>query len=384
MDSVETWVNDIRQAAQGVIKQVPRQHIIDCDKDGSFPHQLYDTMSELGLWGVGLPEEHGGMGGGVSAMVALVETLSAAGMPPFNFLITGFARMAIYTHGTPEQVEKFVKPTADGSKRIAFAITEPNAGTNTMAIKTFAKKNGDNYIINGQKAFISGVNDCEWMLLITRTQLLKDVPNPAVGITPFIVDTKSPGIELNEMRIRVSPPDRQYEVFLDDVAVPVERMVGKEGDGMKGLFVGLNPERLMTSAISCGLADYAINKAVEYIKERAPFGKPTGSYQGLQHPLARAKARLEAARLMLYDAARRIDLGEKTGAVPSMAKLLCSEVASEAFDIAIQCHGGYGFDEDYDLITLLPCARAQRVAPVNNEMMLNFIGEHVLGLPKSY
>jgi len=283
---------------------------------------------------------------------------------------------------TPAQITRFVTPTATGEGKMCFGVTEPNAGTNTFRLQTTATKNGSGWLVNGSKVFITGAKDSTSMLLIARTSAF-DPAQPRGGLSLFILDTRTPGIEFQRLNIEVLG-ESQYLVFFKDAALPADALIGQEGQGMKYLFDGLNTERLVLASMAVGLGNRALDKAVAYTRERAPFGRPIGSYQGLQHPMARAKTQLEAARLMMNEAARSFDRGEDAGPLANMAKLVASEACEQAVDIALQAHGGYGFDQDYDVITLWPFARLMRVAPVNNEMILNYIGEHVLGLPRSY
>ena len=265
---------------------------------------------------------------------------------------------------------------------MCFGVTEPNAGTNTFRLQTTATKNDSGWQVNGSKVFITGAKDSTSMLLIARTSAF-DPAKPRGGLSLFILDSHTPGIEYQRLNIDVLG-ESQYLVFFKDVQLPQDALIGDEGKGMKYLFDGLNTERLVLASMAVGLGNRALDKAVAYAKERAPFGTPIGSYQGLQHPMARAKAHLEASRLVMLEAARTFDRGEDAGPLSNMAKLLTSEACDEAVDIALQAHGGYGFDQDYDVVTLWPFARLMRVAPVNNEMILNYIAERVLGLPRSY
>jgi len=288
-------------------------------------------------------------------------------------------------HGTKEQIAKYVTPTCTGEKKLCFAITEPNAGTNSFAMTTLATSNADGgWTLNGQKVFISGARDADFMLVVARTTKAGEVKYRTDGMSLFVLDMKTPGIKLQQLNIQVETAERQYMVFFDNVQLPADAVIGEPGKGAKLMFEGLNSERLLAAGAALGLGDYALSKAVAYSKDRKPFGKPIGSYQSLQHRMALAKAELEAARLMTYDAADRFDNGEDAGAHANMAKLLASRAAVAAIDATLQVHGGYGFDRDYDVVTLWPMTRLLEIAPINNEMLMNYIGEHVLGLPKSY
>ncbi|MGQ0501862.1 MAG: acyl-CoA dehydrogenase family protein [Panacagrimonas sp.] len=385
--AAETLANRIRQvqeATRGISERFPRAYILDCIKHDRFPEEMWKAMGEFGLLGLSIPEEHGGSGGGVVEITALAEALALGGVPTLFLVVTGLGRVPIVRNGTPAQIAKYVTPTCDGSLKLCFAITEPNAGTNSFNMSTLATREGEGWVLNGQKVFISGARDADIMLVIARTQKASEVAHRTQGMSLFVVDMKTPGITLQPLNIQVETAERQYMVFFDHVRMPADALIGEAGKGAKLMFEGLNSERLLAAAAALGIGEYALKKAVAYSLERKPFGKPIGSYQALQHRMALAKAELEAARLMTYHAAERFDAGEDAGAHANMAKLLASRAGVAAVEAAIQVHGGYAFDRDYDVITLWPMLRLLEIAPVNNEMLLNYIGEHVLGLPKSY
>jgi acyl-CoA dehydrogenase len=250
-------------------------------------------------------------------------------------------------------------------------------------MRTRATRVDDGWRINGQKVFISGALEAEEMLLIARTDPL-DEGNPTGGLSIFIVDMSLPGITLRQQRISSVAPTSQCEVFLDDLVVPPDALVGEAGRGIVSLFSALNPERVLAASMALGLGNHVLNRGVEYAKTRAPFGTPIGAYQGIAHPMAKAKIHLDAARLATYEAARGFDRGEDVALLANSAKFLASEGAGLAMDITIQAHGGYAFDADYDLVGFVEPLRLLRVAPLNNEMILNFVAERGLGLPRSY
>ncbi|RCX09679.1 acyl-CoA dehydrogenase family protein [Extensimonas vulgaris] len=385
MEALQARIRDIQEATRGVTAQYDRAYILQCIKEDRFPDELWAKLGEFGLLGLSIPEEYGGSGGGVLEITALNEALALAGVPTLFLVVTGLGRVPIVRNGTPEQIKKYVTPTCTGEKKMCFAITEPNAGTNSFAMTTLAQPNGKGgWTLNGQKVFISGARDADYMLVVARTTRAAEVKNRTEGMSLFVLDMKTPGIKLQQLNIQVETAERQYMVFFDNVELPADALIGEAGKGAKAMFEGLNSERLLAAGAALGLGDYALAKAVAYSKDRKPFGKPIGSYQALQHRMAMAKAQLEAARLMTYSAAERFDAGEDAGAHANMAKLLGSEAAVAAVEAALQTHGGYGFDRDYDVVTLWPMLRLLKIAPINNEMLLNYIGEHVLGLPKSY
>lgn len=378
----EETIAAVREAAESLTRGIGRDYWLQCARDRVFPEELWQAMAETGLLGLTVPEEYGGSGGGLSELMVLNEITGRAGIPSMFFVLGSFARMPILKHGTPAQIRKYVTPTATGAGKMSFGVTEPNAGTNTFKLQTTAVRNQNGWLVNGSKVFITGARESDSMLLIARTTAF-DAARPRDGLSLFVIDSHLPGIDFRRLNIDVLG-ESQYQVFFKDVQIPADALIGEEGKGMKYLFDGLNTERLVLSSMAVGLGNRALDKAVAYARERAPFGVPIGSYQGLQHPMARAKANLEAARLVMREAAATFDRGEDAGPLSNMAKLLSSEACDAAVDIAMQSHGGYGFDTDYDVVTLWPFARLMRVAPVNNEMILNYIGEHVLGLPRSY
>jgi alkylation response protein AidB-like acyl-CoA dehydrogenase len=252
-------------------------------------------------------------------------------------------------------------------------------------MRTSARPTGDGgFVINGQKAFISAADEADHMLLIARTASPGEPVGRDRGFSLFIIDRASPGVELVRMDIDWYAPERQFEIFLSDVEVPASALIGEAGRGFEYLFDSLNGERILIAAWAAGLGRYALGKAVAYAKQRAPFGTPIGGYQAVQHPLALAHAHLEAARLLIYAAASEYDEGLEAGPHANMAKLLASTAAGEALDVAVQVHGGHAFVAETDIATLWPMVRAMRTGPINNESILNYIGQHVLGLPRSF
>jgi acyl-CoA dehydrogenase len=381
----EAFLDSVREAARGVVQRWGRAYYLDKAAKHEAPTEMYATMAELGLFALGVPEEYGGSGGGISATAAVMEELSRGGMPPMLYSLTAFSRQAILKHGTPEQIAAHVVPSLEGKRTFSFAITEPDAGTNSFTMSTSARRRDDgSYVLHGQKAFISAADQADHMLVVARTTPFQEVTRKSDGISLFAVDASTPGIELQPRAIEWHAPERQFSVFFDDVVVPPEALIGPEGEGAASMFESLNAERVVISAWTLGLGDFALAKAVAYARQRAPWGPPIGSYQAVAHPLARAKAQLEAARVMTYRAAAVIDAGGTGGQEANIAKLLASEAADAAVDAAIQTHGGMAFDADADIVALWPMVRILRIAPLNNEMILNYISEHVLGLPRSY
>jgi acyl-CoA dehydrogenase len=381
----ETMLADIRETVRGVVSKFDRAYFMrEARRDGSID-ELWQDMADKGLMAVGVPEEQGGVGGGVSGLVTIIEEMSAVGVPPILFLLTAFSREALIKHGSAQQIEDHVVPTLTGERKICFGVTEPDAGTNSFAMRTRARPGADGgFVLNGQKAFITGADEADHMLVIARTAEPGEPVGRTRGFSLFIVPVDTPGIEISRMDIDYYAPERQYEVFLTDVQVPASGLIGEVGRGFEYLFVSLNAERLMIAAWALGLGTFALGKGVDYAQTRAPFGAPIGGYQAVQHPLAQAKAQLEAAHVLLYDAASTYDDGAEAGPRANMAKLLASQASLAAIEATMQTHGGHAFVKETDVSTLWPMIRSMQVAPINNQSLLNYIGEHVLGLPRSF
>ena len=377
--------DDVRETVRGILARFDRAYFMDkALSDGSID-ELWQDMADKGLMSVGVPEEQGGLGGGVSGIVTIIEEMAAAGVPPVLYLLTAFSREALIHHGSEQQIADHVAATLTGQRKICFGVTEPDAGTNSFAMRTRARPEADGaFTINGQKAFITGVDEADHILLIARSAEPGEPVGRTRGFTLFILPVDTPGIETARMSIAYYAPERQFEVFLTDVHAPASAVVGEVGHGFEYLFSSLNAERLAIAAWALGLGNFALQKGVEYAKTRAPFGAPIGGYQAVQHPLALAKAHLEAAHIMLHEAAGSYDEGVDVGAHANMAKLLASQAALEALEATIQTHGGHAFVTETDVSTLWPMIRSMQIGPINNESVLNYIGEHVLGLPKSF
>jgi len=374
----------IRDICDSIIKRVDRAYVAGCGKKGEFPEKLWRLWADTGLLAMGLPEEYGGAGGQVSDIVLALDLLHQAGLMLPLAVPNYMSRSPILKHGTEAQKRKYLPPTATGEAFFSFGITEPDSGTNTFKIKTTARRRDDGaYVINGQKAYMTAFKESAHTLLVARTSPY-DPKDRKSGISLFIVDTKSPGISSSVMEIAMYLPEKNYMVYYDDVVVPAENRLGAEGQGLEALFDSLNPERLFVAAMNVGQADHVLNKAVEYAKIRAPFDTPIGAYQSIQHPMALAKTHIEAARTMLYLAAERYDSGGKIGLEANMVKILSSEAIRDAANIAMTTFGGAGVDLASDILPFFLAAKNAEVAPVNNQIILSYIAERALGLPKSY
>jgi alkylation response protein AidB-like acyl-CoA dehydrogenase len=291
----------------------------------------------------------------------------------------------IAAFGTDRQRQKWLPGFADGSLKMAFAITEPDAGSNSHNISTMAERDGDIYRLKGTKYYISGCDESQAILVVTRTST--DEQTGRAKLSLFVVDTDTAGLEMTPIPVEIVAPENQFTLYFDNVEVPADRLIGTEGDGLRQVFLGLNPERILTASIAAGVGRYALAKASEYARERSVWGTPIGRHQGLSHPLAKAKIEVELARLMCQKAAWACDNAadpQLAGETANMAKYASAEAALGALDQAIQIHGGNGMSSEFGLADMWGMTRLMRTAPVSREMILNFVAQHSLGLPKSY
>ncbi|MBA9005158.1 acyl-CoA dehydrogenase family protein [Thermomonospora cellulosilytica] len=352
-------------------------------RSGEKTHELWNEAGALGYLGVNVPEEYGGGGGGIGDLAAVCEELAAAGCPLLLMVVSpAICATIIARSGTREQKEHWLPRFADGSVKMAFAITEPDAGSNAHRITTHARRDGDGWVLRGQKTFISGVDEADAVLFVARSADQQGNLRPSL----FIVPTDAPGFTWTPIEMEIVSPEKQFVCHLDDVHLPYEALVGDEDGGLLQLFAGLNPERIMAAAMGAGIGRLALAKAVSYARERQVFKVPIGAHQGLAHPLAAAKVELELARLMGQKAAWLYDSGDDLGAgeAANMAKYAAAEAAIHCVDQAIQTHGGNGLTTEYGVGMLAGVVRLMRIAPVSREMILNYIAQHSLGLPKSY
>ena len=348
--------------------------------DPELNRQVLQTIYDAGLMGLGIDEKYHGMGGGLLGPVLVTDMLAQNGLSSLTAVLTQFCRAPLLNHGSAEQIEKYAVPSITGEKAFCILATEPDAGTNTFNISTRAVRRGDKWILNGQKTYITQAAESDYGFLIARTGL-----EQAGALSVFMVDMKSPGITTHPLNITIFGGEKQYAVFFDDVEMPEDALIGEEGHGGKYMFAGLNAERLLISAMAVGIADLALRETARYVSERVLFdGRPTGADQAVQHPLAQARADTDAARLLLYHGTRLFDDGRDAGMYSNMAKLQSSRAATAMCDAAIQFHGGSGMDEDTGMLALWRAARVLKIAPVNNEMILNYIAQHGIGLPRSY
>jgi alkylation response protein AidB-like acyl-CoA dehydrogenase len=345
--------------------------------------ELWADLGKHGFLGVNVPEEYGGGGGGLTELAIVCEELGAAGCPALLIVVSSAINVEVLSkYGSDELKQEFLPALADGSKTLVFAITEPDAGTNSHKISTTAVRDGDDWVLNGTKYYISGVDEAAAIMVVARTGVDEKTGKALLSI--FLVDTDAPGLTANLLPVSITAPDAQFTLFFDDVRVPASRLVGVENEGLAQVFNGLNPERITAAAMCVGVGRYALEKASRYANERAVWGKPIGTHQGVAHPLAKAKIDIDLAALMTAKAAWLHDQGLPAGSASNAAKYAAAEAGIAAVDAAIQTHGGNGVSTEYGLIPLWGLVRLLRIAPVNSEMILNHVAQHELGLPRSY
>ena len=346
--------------------------------------ELWQEAAKLGFIGVNLPEEYGGGGAGMYELAIVLEELSAAGCGLLMMVVSpAICGTIIARFGTDEQKQHWLPRIASGSSIMAFGITEPDAGSNSHKLTTVATRDGDTWILNGRKIYISGVDEAEAVLIVGRTA---DAKTGKLRPALFVVPTDTPGFTFEPIEMDILMPEKQYLLFLDDVRLPATALVGDEGAALMQLFAGLNPERIMASAMANGSSRYALDKAVGYARERTVWNVPIGAHQGLAHPLAQVKIELELARLMMQKAATLYDEGDDmaAGEAANMAKYAAAEASVRTVDQAIQSLGGSSMTAEFGLAAMLANVRTTRIAPVSREMILNFVAQYSLGLPKSY
>jgi alkylation response protein AidB-like acyl-CoA dehydrogenase len=350
---------------------------------GGSPDELWQALGEHGFMGAAIATEYGGGGTGLAELAIVEEELAAAGMPMLKLLVSpAVAGAIIERHATEEQKQRWLPGLADGTGRFSLAVTEPDAGSNTHQITTRARRRGDGYVLTGTKTYSSGLEDSDWVLVLANSG--EPGENGRARLSLFVVEVDHPQLERFRIPVAIRAPEQTFTLMFDEVELPADRLIGAEGEALRTVFDGLNPERIMSSAMCCGVGRYALAKASAYANEREVWGQPIGAHQGVAHPLAEAKVDLEAARLMMMKAAVLHDAEAPAGEAANMAKLLGADAGVRALDQAIQAHGGNGLAEEYGLADLYFIVRLQKIAPVSREMILNFVAQHSLGLPRSY
>ena len=386
MDFAESSEHEmLRAAVRDVAADYGHEYFAEKSRTGDKADELWKAVADLGFLGVHLPEAYGGGGAGMSDLAIVCEELAAMGCPLLLILVSpAICGELITRFGTEAQKERWLRPMAAGAKMV-FAITEPDAGSNSHNLSMTAKRDGDVYRLRGTKTFISGVDEAPLMVVVTRTGT--DPESGRGRLSLFVVDTDAPGLERTLIPIEIKAPEKQFQLFFDDVEVPADRLLGDEGEGLRQVFFGLNPERIMSAAICTGIGRYALDRASAYANERQVWDVPIGRHQGVAHPLAIAKIELELARLMTAKAAWMHDHATDrvaAGEAANMAKYAAAEAGLRCLDTAIQTHGGNGMATEYGLADLWGTVRLLRIAPVSREMVLNFVAQQSLGLPKSY
>jgi alkylation response protein AidB-like acyl-CoA dehydrogenase len=366
----------LRAAVGALVGRYGRAYFQDVTRKGERPDALWAELGRSGYLGVHLPEEFGGGGGGLEDLALVIEETAAQGCPMFMLVISpAIAGSMLVAHGSAEQKARWLPGIADGTKKVCFAITEPDAGTNTHNITTTAHRDGTGWRLRGQKYWTSGIDEAGAVLVVARGE---------AGISLFMVPTDAPGLSWQRIDSALQIPENQFTTFYDDVSVPADGIVGAEGAGLKAMFAGLNPERVTAAAQANGIARYALERGARYASERTVWSAPIGSHQGIAHPLAKAYIEVQLARLMTQHAAQLADAGEPAGEAANIAKYAAGEAVVAALDHAIQIHGGNGLSNEYGLSDLWFTARMFRTAPVSKEMVLNHVAQHSLGLPRSY
>jgi alkylation response protein AidB-like acyl-CoA dehydrogenase len=346
--------------------------------------ELWAELGAAGLLGVHLPEEYGGGGAGLQEAVVVVEELAAHGMPMLIWVISpAMIGSVLAEHASDELKQRWLPGIADGSTRVAFGLTEPDAGSNSHQVTTTATRDGDGWRISGSKYYISAVDHCDAILVVARDAEHSTADKNQLSI--FLIPLDSPGLSYQRIETSIVSPDKQFTVFFDDVRVEPDALVGVEGNGLRQVFAALNPERILVGAITGGVGRYAVEKAVDYAKQREVWGVPIGQHQGVSHPVAAAHIDVEISRLATRHAAQLYDAGHPgAGEAANVAKYAGAEAALKALDQSIQTHGGNGLSREYGLSELWFVTRLMRTAPVSREMVLNFVAQTSLGLPRSY
>ena len=373
----------IREAVRGICSRFGEHYARECFERGEPPRELWRALADKGFVGANIPEQWGGGGMGMTGLNWVAEECSAAGVGMLMLVVSSaIAGSILIRHGSDEQKERWLRGIAAGTTCVAFAITEPDAGTNSHNLRTELRREGDRYLLTGQKVFISAVEDADAVLVVGR---LRGSDGKLGPVCMCIVDVDSPGFTRDVIAMPFIGPDRQWQLFFDRVEIEPERLIGGEQGGLAAVFDGLNPERMILAAFATGIGMRALAKASTYARERAVWGPPIGAHQGIAHPLAKAKVELELARLMTAKSTALFDAGAPgTAEAANFAKYAAAEAGIHCVEVAIQTHGGNGFTLEYGVSELWWGARLLRTAPVSAEMILNYVAQHSLGLPKSY
>ena len=377
---------DIRDGVRALCASFPAEYHRKIDEEQAYPDEFVRALTEAGWMAALIPEEYGGSGLGLTEASVIMEEINRAGGNSGACHGQMYNMNTLIRHGSAEQRQRYLPKIASGELRLqAMGVTEPTTGTDTTRIKTRAVRKGDRYVINGQKVWISRVQHSDLMILLARTTPLDEVKKKSEGMSIFLVDVKQAmdnGMTVQPIRNMVN--HETNELFFDDLEIPAENLIGEEGQGFRHILTGLNAERVLIAAECIGDGYWFIDKATEYAKERVVFGRPIGQNQGVQFPIAECFMEVEAANLMRYEACRRFDAGQPCGAQANMAKHLAAKASWEAANACIQFHGGFGFASEYDVERKFRETRLYLVAPISTNLILSYIAEHMLDLPRSF
>ncbi|MBB4155726.1 alkylation response protein AidB-like acyl-CoA dehydrogenase [Sphingomonas jinjuensis] len=374
---------ELRESVGRLVGKFGRKYYQDCVKRGVEPEALWQALGEAGFLGVHIPEEHGGSGGGIAEYNVVVEEAAAQGCPLLQLVINSITAPIIAAHGSEAMKAEWLPGIAAGTKKICFAITEPDAGSNTHKVKTSVTGDGDGFVLNGSKYWTSGINVADAVMIVARDADI-ETGDGRSALSLFLVPTDAPGLSYQPIDAAVMTPEKQFVTFYDNIHLDARALIGKRGAGLRQVFVGLNPERISAAAINNGIARFALAQGAAYARDRSVWGIPIAQHQGVAHPLAEAYIHVQAARLLNARAAQLFDLGEDAAETANMAKFMAADASLKALDQAIQVHGGNGLSYEYGLADLWFIARLHKTAPVSREMVLNHVAQHGMGLPKSY
>jgi alkylation response protein AidB-like acyl-CoA dehydrogenase len=373
----------IRDAVHDIVDSFGPDYYQQQVDDGANCGELWNALGTKGYLGVHLPEKYGGGGLGLRELAIVVQETALGGCPLQAMLFSaGVTGTILNRSASDEQKSRWLPGVAAGETRLSFAITEPDAGSNAHRISTVARREGERYLINGQKVFITGMESAQWVMVVARTTVDEHTGRGRLSV--FMVRTDTPGLSWTPIRTVMNQPDKSHQVFFDDVEVPAANLVGPENKGLAVAFTGLNTERILTSSICTGVGHYALRKAVAYANQRRVWDQPIGAHQAIAHPLAAAHIHLQAAQLVTDRACELHDSGAEVGELANMAKYLGAAAGLEALDAAVSVHGGNGITYEYQLAPYFWLLRMLNMGPVSKEMILNFVAEHSLGLPRSY
>ena len=378
--------SDIRDAVRSLCQGYPGEYWREKDRKREYPTEFVQALTDSGFLAVLIPEIYGGSELGIQEAAAILEEIHKSGCNGAACHAQMYIMGTLLRHGSEEQKQKYLPGIASGELRLqAFGVTEPGSGTDTTSIRTFAKREGDEYVVNGQKVWTSRAEHSDLMLLLARTTPKDEVTKRTDGLSVFLVDLRKSlnhGVTIRPISTMIN--HATTEVFIDDLRIPVEQRIGDEGKGFRYILDGMNAERILIGAECIGDSRWFIQKASEYAKDRKVFQRPIGQNQGIQFPIAKAYAQSEAADLMVRKAAILFDSGKPCGKEANMAKLLAADASWEAADVCLQTHGGFGFAEEYDIERKFRETRLYRIAPVSTNLILSYLSEHVLGLPRSF